>query len=221
MSKPLVLFLAVATPAGAGFYTFVRSGGRLRGPSVVASAEPEKHLVTPAMLAATDARSWQPAPTFHAIATDGQTYDLAELTAERPLVVVFIKDGCPCSTDAQRFYNRLHEAYGREVRFLGVIDADTDGGRAWGQRSRTAFPLLADLDLGIARRFGAESSAYMAVVDRGGAIDHLYPGYSQEMLAEASGRIARLAGVAPRPIDVAGAPDELSTGCPLAGPTAD
>ncbi|HEY2157612.1 MAG TPA: hypothetical protein VGH33_18430 [Isosphaeraceae bacterium] len=61
----------------------------------------------------------------------------------------------------------------------------------------------------------------MAVVDRGRAIDHLYPGYSRAMLAEASGRIARLAGVPPVPIDATGAPDELSTGCPLAGPAAD
>ncbi len=61
----------------------------------------------------------------------------------------------------------------------------------------------------------------MAVVDRGGTIDHLYPGYSRVMLAEASERIARLAGVPSVPIDSAGAPDELSTGCPLAGPAAD
>ncbi len=62
MSKPLVLFLALAALAGAGFYTFVRSGGRLRGASAATSAEPEKHLVTPAMLAATDARAKQAAP---------------------------------------------------------------------------------------------------------------------------------------------------------------
>jgi peroxiredoxin len=221
MSKPLVLFLAIAGLIGAGFYAFVRSGGRLRGPAVAMSVEPEKHLVTPAMLAATDAKAKQAAPTFHSIATDGVTYDLAELTARSSVVLVFIKDGCPCSADAQRFYNRLHETYGREVRFLGVIDADPNGGRAWGQRNRTAFPLLADPDLAIASRFGAESSAYMAVVERGGAIDHLYPGYSREMLAEASGRIARLAGVPPASIDATGAPEELSTGCPLAGPGAD
>ncbi len=220
MSKPLALFLLIAATAG-GLYAFVRSGGRLRGPTVAVSAEPEKHFVTPAMLAATDARANQAAPAFSTIATDGTTYNLVELTARTPVVLVFIKDGCPCSADAQRFFNRLHDAYAREVRFLGVIDADTDGGRAWGQRNRTAFPLLADPDLAIARRFGAESSAYMAVVGRGGSIDHLYPGYSRTMLAEASDRIARLAGVPSVPIDSAGAPDELSTGCPLAGPVAD
>jgi peroxiredoxin len=221
MSKPLILFLAVAFMAGAASYAFVRSGGSFRRPGVAAFAEPEKHLVTAAMIAATDARAKQAAPTFRAVATDGATYDLADLTAASPVVLVFIKDGCPCSADAQRFYNRLHDAYGRRVRFLGVIDTDTNGGRAWGQRNRTGFPLLADPDLEIARRFGAESSAYMAVVDRSGAIDRLYPGYSRAMLAEASERIARLAGVTAAPIDAAGAPDELSTGCPLAAAAAD
>ena len=221
MNKPVILLLAITTLAGAGAYAFVRSGGRLSPPSQVTFAEPEKHLVTPSMIAATDAMTRQSAPTFHAPATDGTTYDLADLTHEAPLVLVFIKDGCPCSADAQRFFNRLHDAYGKEARFLGVIDSDEDRARAWGQQNRTTFPLLIDPEAAIARAYKAESSAYMAVVAKGGAIDRLYPGYSEAMLAEASGRIGRLVGVEPRPIDAAGAPQELSTGCPFVGEAGD
>lgn len=221
MSKPLILLIAIVTLAGAGAYAFVRSGGRFGSPGKVAFAEPEKHLVTPAMLAQTDAMARRSAPSFRARATDGATYDLADITKESPLVLVFIKDGCPCSADAQRFFNRLHEAYGKEARFLGVIDSDDAHARAWGHQHRTTFALLIDPDLAIARAYQAESSAYMAVMEKGGVIDRLYPGYSVTMLAEASERIARLAGVAARPIDASGAPDELSTGCPLAGQAAD
>lgn len=214
MNKPLLL-LALFALLGASVYAYVRSGGRLRPAPAVASAEPEKHRVTPAMLAATDAMTARTVPPLTARGTDGESYDLAEIAGRGPLVLVFIKDGCPCSVDAQPFFDRLHAAYGREARFLGVIDIDADGARAWGQRNRTTFPLLIDADLAIARAFRAESSAYMAVVARGGAIDHLYPGYSESMLAEAGARIARLAGVEARPIDAAGAPEELSTGCPF------
>lgn len=221
MNRPLVLFLALLTVLGGSVFAYVRSGGRLLRPPKVAFAEPEKHLVTPAMLAATDAMATTTAPAWKARATDGSDYDLGAITESAPLVLVFIKEGCPCSVDAQRFFNRLHDAYGKEVRFLGVIDRDNDGGRAWGQQNRTTFPLLADPDLSIAGDYKAESSAYVAVVAKGGTIDHLYPGYSSAMLAEASRRIARLAGVAPRPIDAAGAPDELSTGCPFDIRTAD
>jgi peroxiredoxin len=216
MNRPLVFLLVLATLSGAAAYAYVRSGGRLRPAAKAAFTEPEKHLVTPAMLAATDARSARQAPPFRARATDGVTYDLGELTKDAPLVLLFIKDGCPCSADAQRFFNRLHEAYGRDVRFLGAIDADDSRARAWGRENRTTFPLLVDPDASLARAYGAGSSAYAAVVAKGGAIDRLYPGYSVAMLGEIVERLARLAGVAPRPIDAAGAPGELSTGCPFA-----
>ena len=168
------------------------------------------------MLAATDAMATAPAPALRARGTNGVDYDLGTPQPDPgPLVLVFIEHDCPCSVDAQRFFNRLQSAYGNEVRFLGVIDRDTDAARAWGQRNRTTFPLLADPGLAIARAYKAESSAYMAVVAKGGTIDRLYPGYSAAMLSEASARIARQAGVEPRPIDADGAPDELSTGCPF------
>ncbi len=221
MKNPVLVVLALATLLGGALFAFVRSGGRLGASNKVTFAEPEKHLVTPAMIAATDAMATQSAPASHARGTDGAAYDLGEIAREGPLVLVFIKDGCPCSADAQRFFNRLHDAYGKEVRFLGVIDVEADRARRWGQENRTTFPLLVDADLAITHACKVESSAYLAVVAKGGAIDRLYPGYSEAMLAEAGERIARLAGVAARPIDATGAPDELSTGCPFAERDAD
>jgi peroxiredoxin len=214
MNRLILSTLALAALAAGGFFALVRSGGT-RPVAAEGPAEPEKHRVTAGMLMASDAMTRLAAPTFRLKGTDGVSYALDELAGESPVVLVFIKDGCPCSSDAQRFFNRLHAAYGREVKFLGVIDVDTDKGRAWGQKNATSFPLVADPGLEAVRAYKAESSAYLAVVDKGGAIDRLYPGYSKEMLVEASERIARLAGVTPRPIDATGAPDELSTGCPF------
>jgi peroxiredoxin len=215
MNKPVILLLAVATIAAGGLFAYVRLGGPARPTGKVAFVEPEKHRVTVDMLASTATMTEKSAPSFRLRATDGTTYALDELARETPVVLAFIKDGCPCSTDAQRYFNRLHEAYGHEIRFLGVIDVDPDKARAWGQQNRTTFPLVTDPGLGVMRDYKADSSAYVAVIAKGGAIDRLYPGYSESMLAEISDRLARLAGIPPRPIDASGAPDELSTGCPF------
>ena len=54
----------------------------------------------------------QSAPAFQTEATDGKGYHLDTLTKESPILLMFIKQGCPCSESAQPFFNRLYEAYG-------------------------------------------------------------------------------------------------------------
>jgi peroxiredoxin len=215
MNRLILLLLGISALGAGILYAAVRSAGppRIEPGS---STDDSKHHVTPSMLAATDTMTHQAAPGFGLKGTDGASYDLEALAKDGPLVLFFIKDGCPCSSDAQRYFNRLHAAYGKDVRFLGVIDGDNDRGRAWGQKNGTTFPLVADPDLAVIHAYKAESSAYVALIAKGGEIDHIYPGYSASMLAESGARIARLAGVAPRAIDASGAPDELLTGCSYA-----
>jgi peroxiredoxin len=215
MNRLILLLLGISALGAGILYAAVRSAGppRMEPGSAL---DVTKHQVTPAMLAATDTMSHQAAPGFGLKGTDGASYDLEALAKDGPLVLCFIKDGCPCSSDAQRYFNRLHAAYGKDVRFLGVIDGDNDRGRAWGQKNGTTFPLVADPDLAVIHAYKAESSAYVALIAKGGEIDHIYPGYSAAMLAESGARIARLAGVAPRTIDASGAPGDLLTGCSYA-----
>ena len=75
------------------------------GSNLVIVEGPPKHLVTPEMLEATGKMTKQPAPAFLAEATDGKTYRLEDVTSSKPLVLTFIKDGCPCSEAAQPFFN--------------------------------------------------------------------------------------------------------------------
>jgi hypothetical protein len=63
--------------------------------------------------------------------------------------------------------------------------------------------------------YKAESSAYVALVSKEGAIEKLWPGYSAEMLKDASERLARLSGIEVRAIDPTDAPTEMTTGCPF------
>jgi peroxiredoxin len=175
-----------------------------------------KHVVTPEMLAHTEKAANTAAPTFQAEATDGKTYDLAALTREGPIALVFIKEGCPCSIDSQPYFNRLFAAYGARVPFFGVIDGPVNRAGKWARVNHADFPILSDEDLTIVHDYKAESSAYMALVAKGGTIEKLWPGYSVEMLEDASARLAKLAGLDVQPIDTTAAPtDEMLTGCPF------
>lgn len=211
----LGLFAVLAVGLGA-IYGFVRIRAEMSlGRSAeLAPSMIEKHQVTPQMLASSEANEGKIAPKFSAPASDGQTYELAPLIANGPLVVVFIKQGCPCSNEAEPFFRRLHEALGTEVGFLGVIDGNPSVALSWVNKYQTPYPILADPDLVIVKGYGAENSAYVALVNMEGNIDRLWPGYSAGMLNELIERVGSLTGRALKPVDVSGAPNELYSGCP-------
>ena len=193
---------------------------RIRHESGAASAraivnEPEKHLVTTIMLKTAASMASQDAPLVSAPANDGNIYSLDGLVKQGPIALVFIKDGCPCSEAAQPYYNQLCDAYGERVRFFGVIDGDVEVAKRWAIKNRARFPLLCDPSLQIAHHFKAENSAYLALVAKGGKIEECWPGYSGKMLDDACVRLAQLAGIARKTIDVKNAPDEMYTGCPF------
>ncbi len=173
------------------------------------------HVASAEMVAAARSLESKDAPAFRAEAGDGRIYDLREIAKEGPLALFFIKDGCPCSIAAQPFYDRLYRAYGTRIKFFAVIDGDDRVARRWADRNRVSFPILCDPELRIVREYKAENSAYFAIVARGGAIERYWPGYSVGMLKEAGERLARLAGVDPKPIDATDAPDDLYSGCPF------
>ena len=171
------------------------------------------HPVTPAMLSSAKEKSGSRLPDVSAEGSDGRTTSLAEVAADRPAVLFFIKGGCPCSEAAEPYFHRLYESYGARVAFLGVIDGDRAAAKEWADRHRSPYPVLADADLRIIEACGAERSAYVAVIARGGSIDRLWPGYSERMLAELDARLAHLTGLNNPPIDATGAPRELASGC--------
>ncbi len=173
-----------------------------------------KHMVTPKMVNATERMTDVTAPAVQAEATDGSLYDVNELTRDGPAVLVFIKDGCPCSQAAQPFFNVLFNAYGKHARFFGVFDGDVTVAKKWAKQNLVGFPILSDPDLRAVHEYKAENSAYVALIAKGGRIEKLWPGYSADMLADAVARLARLTGFVAKPIDARGAPDEMTTGCP-------
>jgi peroxiredoxin len=179
---------------------------------------PEKHYVTPRQLAASGAMTNRIVAPFTAVNQDGRPVAWAELSDGQPVVLVFIKKGCPCSVELEPFFQRLETSYRDCVRFAGVIDGPPDVARQFALDNHVLHPVLADPEHQLIARFEAECGGYVALVTPAGVLDTLWPGCSAEMMRELSRRSAELAGVEERPLDYTGMPNALTTGCPFSEP---
>ena len=195
------------------------AGHRGPGPATpsatLRAAADEKHYVTLKQLLGSGASARQPAPPFAAPTHDGQTFRLEDALEGQPLVLIFIKNGCPCSVEAEPHFHQVLDLYQGHVRFAGVIDGTLETARQYARDQRVPYPVLADPERAIIRAYRAESSVYVAVIRPDGVIDQLWPGYSAEMMRELGRRIAELSETQERRIDVRGIPTVLTTGCPF------
>ncbi|WP_406696515.1 redoxin domain-containing protein [Singulisphaera sp. Ch08] len=131
----------------------------------------------------------------------------------QPAVIIFIKEGCPCSEAAEACFRRLFTAYGEHVAFLGIIDGEAPDAERWIQQHETPYPIVADPDLKVVHAYRAERSAYVAFVTKEGTVDRLWPGYSAGMLRDLGAKLASAVGVPEASFDVSDAPDTLTSGC--------
>jgi hypothetical protein len=225
-----VLLSCLALLAALGFRA-LRPGPAGTKPATTAQPwEPEVHYVTPRQLTDSATLATTSVPALTATTDRDQFFTWPRPDDHRLLLLVFIKNGCPCSVELEPFFHRLERAYDDVARFAGVIDADVRTARRYAEANATPYPILADPQRQIIHRFRAENGAYVALValpgtplSRGGtgapgelAIDSLWPGCSAEMFTQIGRRIAAAAGVAERPLDVSGLPSAPVTGCPFA-----
>lgn len=225
-----VLLSCLALLTAVGFWS-LRPEPAGSTPATPAQArESELHYVTPRQLTDSAAQASTAVPAFTATTDRDQSFTWPCPDDRRPLLLVFIKEGCPCSVELEPFFHRLERAYADVVRFAGVIDADVRTARRYAEANATPYPILADPERHIIHRFRAKNGAYVALVALPGkplagkatgaqdrlAIDSLWPGCSAEMFAQMGRRIAAAAGVADRPLDVSGLPSAPVTGCPFA-----
>ena len=208
----LALFLIVAGLVAWVRYQSKNLSAELTNQPVI--QETKEHLVTAEMSEASRSVVDQEAPAFKAIGHDGQTYSLKDLCREGPVVLTFVKNGCPCSQAAQPFFNELSDAY-PTARFVGVIDTEADKAREWARLYSVAYPVVLDPKLRIVRDYHVENSAYVVVIDREGRIRQHWPGYSTAMLTDLGTLISNLSNSPLKPIDIEDAPDQLYTGCPF------
>jgi peroxiredoxin len=211
----LLIILSAFDPFGTSADT---SGGK-SGRNQPTAREPDharqKHYVSPRELAASNSMVQRQAGDFSATAQDGQSMDWDDLSGGRPVVLIFVKEGCPCSAEVEPFFQRLEKVYAGETRFADVIDAETEAAASYAVKQGVAHPILADPEQRLIGRFGAKNGCYAVLLTPGGVIDGFWPGCSAETMRQLGRRIAGLAGVEERPLDVSGMPESLTTGCPF------
>jgi peroxiredoxin len=192
----------------------LHSGAEPRASLAPRPAEREIHYATPGQLADAGARAGRRVEPFTGVDHTGRTVAFSELCEGRPLVLVFLKNGCPCNVEFEPHFQRLQQTYHDCVAFAGVIDADSGTARRYCEANRVRYPLLTDPERTIIARLRAENGGYVLLLTAEGVVGTVWPGWSAEMMQELGRKAAALAGVPERPLDVRGLPNALTTGCP-------
>lgn len=186
--------------------------------NVVNLATEPRHPVTLKMETDAKAVVGDKAPEIDLLDTDGKPWKLSDHVAEGPVVVVTIKDGCPCSIESQPFFNALAAAYTGKVQFVGVMDGDRIKTSKYKDDFSVPFPIVTEPGDRTFAAFQSPRSVYYSLVQKGGVVKRLWPGYSKEMLHEFNRSLAEEAGIDPPKLDVAMAPDKKSSGCAFGQP---
>lgn len=220
---PWTLAGAIAVPALSCWLAYGRLSPADHGALPVATAAGRhddsaatNHYVTPRQLIASGETARQDVAHLALVTQDDRHLEWTELSAGRPVVVVFVKQGCPCSRKFEPHFHSLAAAYGPAVQFIDVIDGSVATAQSYSTANAVSYPVIADESGAIIRRFEAQGGAYVALVDREGVVEMLSPGCSVEMMQDLSRRIATMTEQDLAICDFEGLPGGLTAGCPFA-----
>lgn len=193
-------------------------------PAVVLDSKPldtsTRHAVTKEMQAAADKLSKTPLPKFSLKDLDGLSVSEAQFRRQKPTILVFIKNSCPCSIDAQPIFNAMAVAYGADAQFFGVINGPLRDAQGYASYNRVPFPMILDERYELIQKFNIEASASLALVDGNGQIRQVWPGYSKSVLRQVNFLLGAMAGTGPKEYDDSVAPEKLTAGCAFDFPRA-
>jgi len=187
-------------------------------PPVVSSNKPNlatgpRHPITPEMAQDAEARPGKPAPEISLNDTSGKSQTLSNYLKTGPVLLVMIKDGCPCNLESQEFFNAIAGHYPGKAMVLGVMDSDKLLASKYKDDLRVPFPILTETSEKTFRSYRAEQSVYTFLISKDGTLKKVWPGYSAAMLVEANQMLADEAGVPAVPLDVTRAAKEMTSGC--------
>jgi hypothetical protein len=216
--RAAALLACVIVLVCAGCWSFRPEPAESRPATPARPSEAEVHYVTPRQLTSSGALAATALPILTATTDRDERFTWPRPEERRPLLLVFIKAGCPCSVELEPFFHRLQRAYADVAVFVGVIDADVATARRYAEANATPYAILADAQRQLIQRLHAENGAYVALLTAApneATVDSLWPGCSGELVTQMGRRLAALAGVAERPLDVSGLPSAPITGCPF------
>ncbi|MES1227147.1 MAG: redoxin domain-containing protein [Armatimonadota bacterium] len=179
-----------------------------------------RHPVTLKMEQDAKAVTGEPAPEIDLPDQDGHPIKLSELVKQGPVVVVTMKDGCPCTIESQPFFNALAESYKGKVQFLGVTDGTKYKASKYKDDFSVPFPIVTETGMHTFEAFQSPRSVYYTLIKKGGVVRKLWPGYSKKTLDEFNSALAEEAGTPKAKLDTEMAPDKESSGCKFGEPVA-
>ena len=188
-------------------------------PSLLEVSSEPRHPVTDAMIKLTADRAAKQIETSKGPTTARHEFTFAPKGATKPQFIYFVKDGCPCSYDAEPLFKRLGLKYAHSVEFATVTDAALDHAKAWDIAQTPPYPVVYDPDHRIINQFGATNSVFSVLLDVNGRVLKMWPGYSKSILKDMNAFLAKAAGVGETPFDPQYAPDAKTSGCPFSEPT--
>jgi len=202
----LVLGIAVAT------FALVESRAHAQNEAGIDFSQPH-HYVTREMELESEAMKNRRVPDEVVPTNLGRAFHIGADGGLRPQFVLFIKQGCVCSIDAQPFFNRMARKFSGKIDFVGVIDADAGAAKAYASQFLVAFPVVGDSTLDLIHGFKAQAAVYSALVARNGHIVKMWPGYNADMLGEMNRVLSEAVGVKETPFAPEYAPLRKTTGC--------
>jgi peroxiredoxin len=176
-----------------------------------------KHPVTAEMRQKSEALvNSQPEKVYLKSAIGGEV-SLAQLQEGRPMLVYFIKDGCPCSIESepmfQELYQHLNDNEKINVPFVGIIGSDLKIAQKWVDKFQPPYEVLSAPTQKIMAAYKAPRSVYSILLSKEGKVIKQWPGWSKRILTEINAESAKAANLAVKPFDPKYAPTEDSAGC--------
>jgi peroxiredoxin Q/BCP len=201
MKNFLVCALLVA-PLVMGCQNTSKPAQSVESATPVASASaPPVASSAPAATASAEAampKVGDPAPALVATASNGTKIDLAAIAKSGKHVVVYFypKDDTPgCTKEACAFRDAWTKLQKGNVQVIGISADDDASHKAFAEKHKLEFPLVADVDTSIAKRFGVPvkngyESRVSFLIGPDGKIKKVYPKvdpavHCDEILADA------------------------------------
>ncbi|GAB3976145.1 TlpA disulfide reductase family protein [Plantactinospora veratri] len=117
------------------------------------------------------------APKVTGTLTDGSSLAVAELWADRPVVLTFFSSWCNTCAERQDGLGELARDLRDRVVFVGVAGEDEpDALQDYLRRHRVEYPVLVDGDQRIARAYAVREPPAVVVVAKGGTLLRGWPG---------------------------------------------
>ncbi len=204
--------LTIAFAAGGGLLWY-ESTRPPDGSLGLSENESPRHPVTEQMLLDTAAQTSKSLPRFTLPTTDDLEYKIGQPNGKKAQLVYFVKDGCPCSFDAEPFFKELGRRFRNTVDFVCITNAVRAKAKDWAGRQAPPYAVAYDPDQKVIKAYKAKHSVYTLLLNQRGEIIKMWPGYSKGILTEMNSELAKAAGVKESKFDPKYAPDTKTSGC--------